>query len=169
MLLLLFFYDIIMSYHNIFDFLMHLSMIICVLLNPQKQVHSLTKSPCKRSTLLPNTRSKPVQEGTCSRSTSCSPVKTLIPVILWAGGLDNALNFQTFCLCSWSLGDSRLECHWHVLYHFNQFVGHTSQPFQNRRNVTPVPGHTGYLTKTIEEICHTAEKKNWFLSSNRMF
>src|ERR1700676_2339168 len=49
-----------------------------------------------------------------------------------------------------------------VLYYFIQFVGHTSQPFQNRRNVTPVPRHTGYLTKTAEEICHTAGEKMIF-------
>ena len=49
-----------------------------------------------------------------------------------------------------------------VLYHFNQFIGHMSQPFQNWWNVMPVPGHTEYLMKTVEEICHTAEKKTDF-------
>jgi hypothetical protein len=38
-----------------------------------------------------------------------------------------------------------------ILYHFIQFVGHTSQAFQIRRNVTPVPRPTFQVTNPSDE------------------
>ena len=55
----------------------------------------LIMSHHNRSTLLPDTRDNPVQEGISWRHILCFLVKILRPVTPLAGGLDTCLNFRT--------------------------------------------------------------------------